>query len=67
MARSEQGIINERLRNKINRKVEYELCREYGICYKCSAKCEINPKTNKTYHACKSCRERHDYLVKLRS
>lgn len=53
--RSPEGIIRERLRNKNKAKVNYEDCREYGICYRCRKKCDINPKTGKTYHACRDC------------
>lgn len=68
MSRSNQGIINERIRNRINAKLNYEECIREGRCYKCYILItEINSKTNKKYHACKSCRIRHDYLAKLRS
>jgi hypothetical protein len=66
MSRSLIGIQNERIRNRINRKVEYELCKEYGLCYKCGIKCEINFKTNKLYHACKECRDIHELKRKYR-
>ena len=43
---------NERERNKIKAKLDYDEDKQLGLCKKCKVKCSMNPRTNKPYWLC---------------
>lgn len=54
---------NERERNRVARKVEWDVFTSEGRCGKCGNECEINPKSGKKYKYC----EKHRLEINKRS
>lgn len=57
---------NERERNRIASKLNYDESKLMGKCYRCGINTPINFKTNKPYHACIECRNKENERAKIR-